>query len=129
MPGDFNPANERQCQRPSPNGPPIHVDAADDVNLKSFLDKQPASLSDEPVDDELSTPVTSAIPILGDLMTISVFGGGVAAAFFMLTGGFTSRTAGATVSARLKWEERQRQIDVAVAADDHVCRIGTSDHE
>ena len=61
--------------------------------------------------DDGPEPVESGwLDTIGNLVPLVVAGG----ALFVLSGAFMPRTSGATRSAKLRWQERQREIERVV---------------
>ena len=62
-------------------------------------------------------PVEGGVPLVETIGKVGVIGVAVCAATFLVLAAGSTRTCGAPRSAQLQWQQRQVQIEVAIAAE------------
>lgn len=103
---------EHPAQLPDPNGPPVPVNAADDPAFRAFVENVQNISHPAPDVHQPYLQPSGGSSLLSELTTMTAIAGGIFGAVFVI-GSVTQPTMGATVSAKLQWQERQRQIEIA----------------
>lgn len=104
---------ELECEL-EPDGSPRRFEVPDDDPCQEFLENV-AQEPSRPISDEYESPAREALRRIAKVLTVTSIS--YKGTLFLLNGACIFSCCGATVSAKLEWQERERQIDLAEQQD------------